>query len=102
MKAFPCSGEINFKVKDTFKVIETIKAEYLKDCVNENYIDGVSIEFEKWRVNVRNSNTERTNHAAPNILVWYLLLKSRIILFNIKSRYPAAAINDFIIYYNKW
>ncbi len=58
MKAFPCSGEINFKVKDTFKVIETIKAEYLKYCVNENYIDGVSIEFEKWRVNVRNSNTE--------------------------------------------
>lgn len=58
MKAFPCSGEINFKVKDTHKVIETIKSEYLKDCVNENYIDGVSIEFEKWRVNVRNSNTE--------------------------------------------
>ncbi|WP_422880779.1 phosphomannomutase CpsG [Pantoea agglomerans] len=58
MKAFPCSGEINFKVKDTQKVIETIKAKYLKDCVNENYIDGVSIEFEKWRVNVRNSNTE--------------------------------------------
>lgn len=58
MKAFPCSGEINFKVEDTQKVIENIKAKYLKDCINENYIDGVSIEFENWRVNVRNSNTE--------------------------------------------
>jgi len=58
MKAFPCSGEINFKVENTQKVIENIKAKYLKDCVNENYTDGVSIEFENWRVNVRNSNTE--------------------------------------------
>ncbi|MBK5015913.1 MULTISPECIES: phosphomannomutase CpsG [Pantoea] len=58
MKAFPCSGEINFKVENTQKVIENIKAKYLKDCINENYIDGVSIEFESWRVNVRNSNTE--------------------------------------------
>ena len=57
IESFPASGEINFKVRDTAKVITELKNQY-KDANQINEIDGISMEFEDWRFNVRASNTE--------------------------------------------
>ncbi len=57
MKKFPCSGEVNRKVENSAEVIEAIKARYAKEG-KVDYTDGISVEFDKWRFNVRMSNTE--------------------------------------------
>jgi phosphomannomutase len=56
--AYPCSGEINFKVKDTHQAIETIKSRYIDDAISFDEIDGASLVFEDFRFNLRGSNTE--------------------------------------------
>lgn len=56
MKKFPCSGEINRKVEDANKVFEVIKTTYADG--QQDFLDGISVEYEKWRFNVRKSNTE--------------------------------------------
>ncbi|PZD65160.1 phosphomannomutase CpsG [Pantoea ananatis] len=58
VSAFPCSGEINFKVKNSKKTIELIREKFLTPNSKENNLDGVSIENDEWRMNIRNSNTE--------------------------------------------
>lgn len=55
---FPCSGEINFKVADAPAILAKIEAIYAPDALKVEHIDGVSVEFENWRFNVRSSNTE--------------------------------------------
>jgi phosphomannomutase len=56
VSAFPCSGEINTKLEDPAAKIEEIKAKY-SDGKMET-LDGVSVEYDNWRFNVRLSNTE--------------------------------------------
>ena len=58
MLAFPCSGEINFRVDDAPAMIQKILATYahLQPVLDET--DGVSVEFADWRFNLRCSNTE--------------------------------------------
>ncbi|MGC1017636.1 phosphomannomutase CpsG [Pantoea agglomerans] len=58
MKAFPCSGEINFKVVDAKLILNKIETKYSEKSIAVNKIDGLSIEHEMWRINVRTSNTE--------------------------------------------
>ena len=55
---FPCSGEINFKVADAKAVLSKIESTYAPGALKVEHIDGVSVEFENWRFNVRSSNTE--------------------------------------------
>ena len=55
---FPVSGEINLRVNNTKKIIELIKEYYLDDATGVDETDGVGMEFEKWRFNLRASNTE--------------------------------------------
>jgi phosphomannomutase len=61
IRAYPCSGEINFKIANTRLVQEITKKVYncyasvIKD---ENYIDGLSADCGSWRFNLRSSNTE--------------------------------------------
>lgn len=55
---FPCSGEINFKVEDAPAILAKIEATYGPDALKVEHIDGVSVEFDNWRFNVRSSNTE--------------------------------------------
>ena len=55
---YPVSGEINLKVNNTKKIIELIKEYYLDDATGVDETDGVGMEFEKWRFNLRASNTE--------------------------------------------
>ena len=58
MLAFPCSGEINFRVDDAPATIQKILATYahLQPALDDT--DGVSVEFADWRFNLRCSNTE--------------------------------------------
>jgi len=56
MAAFPCSGEINFRVPDTTLAIDTVLARYPGGRLDRT--DGVSVEFAEWRFNLRGSNTE--------------------------------------------
>lgn len=58
MKAFPCSGEINFKVSDSKAVITALKDRYSSSSVAQDNTDGVSLDCQSWRFNVRTSNTE--------------------------------------------
>ena len=55
---FPSSGEINFNIKDPDTVIDLIKKHYSAESVNYCNLDGLSLEFEDWRLNLRKSNTE--------------------------------------------
>ena len=58
MKAFPTSGEINRRVPDAKATIAAVLAKYQPGAKSIDYTDGVSVEFEQWRFNLRSSNTE--------------------------------------------
>src|SRR5690606_5693988 len=58
MAAYPCSGEINFKVADAKAVIAAVQARYAEQNPKVDATDGISLEFADWRVNIRSSNTE--------------------------------------------
>ncbi|MGO9379931.1 MAG: phosphomannomutase [Dissulfurispiraceae bacterium] len=58
MKAFPCSGEINFTVPNSEAIIELIMKHYAGDNPSIDRTDGISLEFADWRFNLRASNTE--------------------------------------------
>ena len=55
---YPVSGEIDLKVNNAKKIIDFIKGYYLDDALGVDETDGVGMEFEKWRFNLRASNTE--------------------------------------------
>jgi phosphomannomutase len=56
--AFPCSGEINFKVSDTATAIERVADAFSGENPRIEELDGVSMTFDNWRFNLRSSNTE--------------------------------------------
>jgi phosphomannomutase len=59
--AYPCSGELNFKVSGEELVKEIFRAlyeRYATEIKNENYLDGLSADCGRWRFNLRTSNTE--------------------------------------------
>jgi len=58
MRAFPCSGEINFRIADAPAKIREILAAYADQQPALDETDGVSLEFPDWRFNLRCSNTE--------------------------------------------
>ncbi|KHN57137.1 phosphomannomutase [Dickeya fangzhongdai] len=55
---FPCSGEINYRVENSKEVLSRIEEAYVGNAKRAEYVDGVSIEYEDFRFNVRVSNTE--------------------------------------------
>ncbi|MEM1404317.1 MAG: phosphomannomutase [Pseudomonadota bacterium] len=58
MAAFPCSGEINRSIADPGVVIEKVSETYGPSALHREDVDGLSLEFEDWRFNLRRSNTE--------------------------------------------
>ena len=56
MAAYPVSGEINSMVQDPDQVIATIEERY-PDGVRD-HTDGLSVEYPRFRFNLRRSNTE--------------------------------------------
>ncbi|RBP31835.1 phosphomannomutase [Marinobacter pelagius] len=58
IEAFPASGEINRTVKDPEHILQGIERRYLEEALSVTHIDGLSMEFQRWRFNLRMSNTE--------------------------------------------
>lgn len=57
MDRYPCSGEINSKVKDADEVLTRIESEYGPQG-QITKVDGLSVALDNWRFNLRKSNTE--------------------------------------------
>ena len=58
IEAYPCSGEINFTVDDAEVVIDRVLNHFEAEQPVIDRTDGISLEFEQWRFNLRSSNTE--------------------------------------------
>jgi len=62
MKRFPASGEINRKLDPSRggarAVLAKVESVYKNSAISVDYTDGLSVEFEQWRFNLRASNTE--------------------------------------------
>jgi phosphomannomutase len=58
MAAFPSSGEINSKIEDPKSAIVAVEAHFADTAEAVDYTDGLSMNFENWRFNLRMSNTE--------------------------------------------
>ncbi|AEM49863.1 phosphomannomutase/phosphoglucomutase [Stenotrophomonas maltophilia] len=58
MAAYPCSGEINFKVADAKAAVARVMEHFAAQSPALDYTDGVSADFGDWRFNLRSSNTE--------------------------------------------
>ncbi|MBP9943256.1 MAG: phosphomannomutase [Desulfomicrobium sp.] len=58
MAAYPASGEINRRVRDASAAIAAVEARFAAESLGRDEIDGLSLEFERWRFNLRSSNTE--------------------------------------------
>jgi len=55
---FPSSGELNCQVTDVQKTLDQIEYLYRPFCKEIDRTDGISLEFDTWRFNLRGSNTE--------------------------------------------
>lgn len=58
MAKYPCSGEINYRVADVSAVLDKILKHFAVESPVIDRTDGISLEFEQWRFNLRSSNTE--------------------------------------------
>lgn len=58
LEKFPSPGEINSKLTDAKASIERVLNAYKTDAKSVDTLDGISVEFENWRFNLRSSNTE--------------------------------------------
>lgn len=58
MCAYPCSGEINYRVAAVAPVIEKVLAHFMPQQPQIDKTDGISLSFDEWRFNLRASNTE--------------------------------------------
>lgn len=58
IEAYPASGEINRTIADPAVVIAAIEAKYGASAKSVSHVDGVSVEYDQWRFNLRMSNTE--------------------------------------------
>ncbi len=58
MAAYPCSGEINFKVADANAAVARVMKHFAAQSPTLDHTDGISADFGSWRFNLRSSNTE--------------------------------------------
>ncbi|MCL2790184.1 MAG: phosphomannomutase CpsG [Desulfobulbus sp.] len=57
--AFPCSGEINYRVGDAQAAMQRVEAHFVgQNPLVVDRTDGIGLEFADWRFNLRSSNTE--------------------------------------------
>ena len=56
--AYPASGEINSYLQQPKESIARVLAMYEGEAVKIDHTDGISLEFDEWRFNLRSSNTE--------------------------------------------
>lgn len=76
IRRYPASGEINCHVDDISSTLERIESLYKPESRHVDYTDGISMEFDQWRFNLRSSNTEP------------------VIRLNVESRHDAALMRE--------
>ena len=74
----PSSGEINFRVGNAGAVMDWLEKRYEDAAVGVDHLDGLSVEFEDWRFNIRASNTEPLLRLNVETLGNPALLKKRV------------------------
>ena len=79
-RLYPVSGEINRRISerigDTKAILARVQCNYQARAKSIDYTDGLSMEFERWRFNLRGSNTEP------------------LVRLNVESRADAALMQD--------
>ena len=55
---YPNSGEVNYRVENAIGLINQIEEFYKNQGAKIEKIDGLSVEFDDWRFNLRTSNTQ--------------------------------------------
>ena len=86
LQKFPIAGEVNFKVDSPTKIFEIIENRF--PDAKTSKVDGLSMNFDSWRMNIRKSNTEpliRLNIEAnneENLIKYYNLVNSIISVEN--------------------
>lgn len=55
---FPCSGEINRTVSNPRALLTKVQEHYAMGAARVEHVDGLSVEYDEWRFNLRMSNTE--------------------------------------------
>jgi phosphomannomutase/phosphomannomutase/phosphoglucomutase len=55
---YPASGEINRRLDDPHAALDRVRSRYEAEAKRIDETDGVGIDFERWRFNLRMSNTE--------------------------------------------
>ncbi len=58
MRLYPASGEINRRIADPAATLQRVLDRYRPGASRVDETDGIGIEFERWRFNLRSSNTE--------------------------------------------
>jgi len=58
MTRYPISGEINRSVQHPGTILETLAEQHQTGTRSIDRLDGLSVEYDSWRFNVRASNTE--------------------------------------------
>ncbi len=58
MRAYPSSGERNFRLSDPDAAIARVVAAFEPAARSRDELDGISLDFGDWRFNLRRSNTE--------------------------------------------
>ena len=74
--AYPCSGEINYRVDDANAAMAKVEAHFSSLQPKIDRADGLSLAFDGWRLNLRSSNTEP------------------LLRLNVESHGDAALVND--------
>lgn len=57
-ETYPNSGEVNFYIEDTHRIMDALEKFYSDMSPTVDKIDGLSMQFDAWRFNLRASNTE--------------------------------------------
>lgn len=55
---YPCSGEINLEIAKSGSLIDDIEQHYRNIAKSIEKLDGLSMQFDQWRFNLRESSTE--------------------------------------------
>jgi phosphomannomutase len=84
------SGEINSKVPAVQDVLNRLREKYSKAAKEVIEVDGVTLEFEDWRFNVRGSNTEPLIRLKP---------RSKQPRFNGAKTRRTISHNPFLVYF---
>ena len=75
---FPSSGELNFTVPNAAKCIERVQNYFASSAASIDQLDGLSMTFDKWRFNLRKSNTEPLVRLNVETRGDHLLLQKKI------------------------